>query len=85
MPLALRARVEVLEEASTPSGPFNGDNQMNSKSAFRFLRHARFALSGAILGAAIIGLFSQNTLSLDVLGATLGFFAVVLAERTHLI
>jgi len=50
------------------------------------LRVLRLALSGAIAGAAVFGLFApQGGLGVDAVGASAGFVAVLLIRAAHLI
>jgi hypothetical protein len=54
------------------------------------LRHFRLALSGAIVGTALAGIFwhalglNGDDLTADLIGAFLGFAAVILLRTAHL-
>ncbi len=47
------------------------------------IRNTRYALSGALLGAAVVGLISHSEL-LDTIGAVVGGVSVFIAKARHL-
>lgn len=59
------------------------------EDAARLLRLVRLALSGAIAGAALLGILSPalglHGLHADIFGASMGFVAVVAVKVAHLI
>jgi hypothetical protein len=65
----------------------NAIRNMNGGKTIRVLRVVRLALSGAIVGAAFVGIFFPHAagLSVDAFGAGAGFATVLLVKAAHLI
>jgi uncharacterized membrane protein len=68
------------------------DDGMHRKNITHILSDLRLALGGAITGAALLGIFlrlffgvPENDLTVDLIGALLGFVVVAGVKLTHII
>jgi hypothetical protein len=83
MTIAVRDPV-AQADIQAPGASVIRSRKMNSPT-LRMLQSARLALSGAVLGAALLGAMFPGALELSLLGAAAGFAAVVAVRAAHMI
>lgn len=91
VPEPLRGQGVIAGEVIMRCETMRKDDGMHRNNIAQVLHDLRLALGGAIAGAAVIGIFAHSLglrgddLIADLIGASLGFAAVVAVRFAHLI